>query len=149
MSPTVFQWTLEHKPGVLYVFICSWKEMPKLMYVFFYQSIQDSLITALCQQGKCCDKAAAPSCPAPVHTRCEYFVSSLKIKSDNTEDVMTAKQTILSHPSPPFPGRQEGIYFGYSFIVSLLWAFDARAKTKTYSAFQMKALNIASFHILA
>lgn len=61
---------------------------------------------------------------------------------------MTAKQAILSHPPPPFPGRREGIYFGYSFIVSLLWAFDAWAKMKMYSVFQMKAVNIASFHML-
>lgn len=62
---------------------------------------------------------------------------------------MIAKQTILSHPSPPFPGRQESIYFGYFSIVSLLWAFDAWAKIKIYSVFQMKAVNSASFQRLA
>lgn len=61
---------------------------------------------------------------------------------------MIAKQTILSRPSPPFPGRQKSIYFGYPSIVSL-WAFDAGAKMKIYSIFQMKAVNIASFQRLA
>lgn len=32
---------------------------------------------ALCQQGKCSDKAAAPSCPAPVHNGTEDANMSL------------------------------------------------------------------------
>lgn len=54
-----------------------------------------------------------------------------------------AKQTILSHPPSPFPGRQEDIDVGLSVTVSLFWAFDAQAKMKTFKVFSKWKLLIS------